>query len=228
MRRLATPDIPDDRLLKFSSASEAIDKFFSCIGRVCAQEGKDILVVNPQTIGSENVSGALTYGLLATLTVSDSLNIYKRVNKQSVTRNGFLRGLGYFVGGISLASTLDFTRPLRKKLEEYGFLSNSGISKDKQADILGFHHEDWRDIQTARGIEKVAQVFDAEVSDGRSVPVMQGSGHNGIYEYLHDSDGREAKTKLYAPYNFVGRHSIRRYSFDRSKNKWELKVEIPY
>lgn len=227
MRELAKPDTSDDKLLTPSSAYQLVDNFFALLGRACARENKDIVVVNPHTLSSELLSSTFSYGLLAELALSDIENLRKKISGQMVNRRNFLRFFGYILGLTSLASEFDYTKPLRQRLEEEHLLPNSEISSEKQADLLGFYHQDWRDIQTAKGIKKISQVFNSELDEELLVPVIEGAWHNGKYEYLQNPLVAETKDKLYAAYNFVGNHSLRRYHFDNSANKWGLSVNIP-
>jgi hypothetical protein len=133
----------------------------------------------------------------------------------------------YGTGAVVAATSplgLEAGRKMRKLLEDNGIMSPD-LSEEEKADILAFHLNDWRDVNSAEAIFLLSQT----AADWQSeVPLFQGGGHGGIYEYLRKPELRELKRSFYLPYNIVGNNNIRRYHFDKEKGFWELASEIPY
>lgn len=197
--------------------------FFSGIGRICAQEGKDIVVVNPENETLKLAELALEYGPTWGIMYSG----ISHLSRKPMTRRGFLRYMGLGVTALITASKAGMTRKLRSALEAAGILS-SDMPENQQADILAWSSWDYRDLRSAEGVERVLKVFSNELIDHNEVVIFEGASHNGKLEYLKNPELRQLKMNFYRHYDLVDTDTIRRYTFNPSDNSWTLKQEIPY
>lgn len=227
IQQRALTSTTDERLKQITTYNDYPENYFGGIGRICAREGKDIVVVNPETEYSQSFEFYVAIGLPPALIGSDAVNIYRRIMNKKTARRHLLRGIGYLASGTIIASWADKTRQLRTTLEQKGILSPD-LSEEEKADILGWNLIDYRNVRSAQGIEKAIKLFGNDIPQGQNVAFFQGSDHNGVYEYLKNPTLRDIKNVSYAPYHLGGENTIRRYTFNKALDQWELKQEIPY
>lgn len=228
LREHARPSLSNPQLKELASRNFFAYQggFYIGLGKICAQEGKDIVVVNPQTNMSELVETYLMTGTPLGLIVTDVLKLVRRISGEPISRRSFLRLLGYGASTLTWASYLELTRKIRAELGKTGILS-SGLSEWEQADILGWHLLDFRDLRTADGIEKTMVEFSSEVNGGQE-PLFQGRRHGGVREYLNDKELRLAKMLFYQDHNLVSENTVRRYTWNSRTESWGLAMQIPY
>jgi len=201
-------------------------KFYSGIGRICAQEGKDIIVANPDNEWTGQTE--LFIQALPTTVAINSLQFFvKNLQGKKITRRSFLRHLILGISALLSATQTGYTRDLRSTLEQASILT-SDIPENERADVLGWNLWDYRDIRTAEGIEYALQSFSDETSPEDEVPLFEGSYHNGMLEYLKKPELRQTKRNLYPHYNLVDHDTVRRYTYDPKQDTWILKQELPY
>lgn len=210
--------------------------FFASVARVCADEGKDIVVVNPQTYFSQLLDFQGIYGVTGALAYRDFKQLGDRLLKEKVSRRNFLK-LPFSLGARALAygtvmprlaanaTEVDMARNFRGVLQQLGILK-SDMSEDEQAHVMSFLMEDWRDVCSASGIEATFKKYEGELDKG-VVPMFQGYWHNGMIEYLKNPKLRANKEVVYkSNYNLTGDRSVRRFSF--RKGKWEKVDQFGY
>lgn len=196
-------------------------RFFAAVGKVCAKEGKDVVVVNPDSAAAHALHSLLLLGVpLGAL--------FTLVN---MADKGDLKARHALLGSVAQVPTLatwlseaGAVKALRSELEKNGHLP-ADTPKEHKADLLGTHIWDWRDVVTAKGIARAEQLYHKELGNGKDMLSYHGIGHAGTIEYLEHPERREAKEKLYAVHNLLGDMTLRRYRFDTGLNEWLEKDE---
>lgn len=213
--------------MKIRGYNDLVDMFFGQIGRLCAEKGRDILVVNPETAMSQYLESYYMFGLSGALVLSDIGYLHGKIKSEPVTRRHFLKLLGYVVTGFTWLSWLGSTRELRNTLGDDLSL-NTQTSELERADVLGMSLIDWRDVNSAIGISAAMKHYADEITVNQVIPVFQGAGHDGTAEYLKNLQTARNKSELYALRNLTGKNTVKRYTYDKNSNSWKLKEEIPY
>lgn len=224
--RISIPSA-DIKNLPEQKYNDLVYKFYGGIGKICAIKGKDIICVNPENAFSQELDLYVLFGVPGALAITDAEYLIKKFGSKPVSRRHFLKLIAYGAAGLTWATWTGLTRQMRKNLENAGVMP-SDLPDQEKADILGWNLIDWRDLKSSQGVRTAFENFGQEISSTQEVPMFQGSGHNGILEYLKDPQLVERKDKLYAHQNLVGSNSVRRFSFNRGSNKWELTKEISY
>lgn len=86
------PAVPESYFLQPVPIFQDTEKFFQATARLCAQDGKDIIVVNPQNHPSQYVESLLTAGIVAGLTSDEALRrIWDKFSQQKMDQRTFLR-----------------------------------------------------------------------------------------------------------------------------------------
>lgn len=222
IREKALPTVTDTELNTYDSFNETAENFFSGLGKICAEEGKDVIVINPQMPGTERMELALTYGVSAGASIDVAATLLATLRQKvgnQIDRRNFFKVIGTVAAVYAFNKWESNTRKLRGMLENNGILK-SDLSEKEKADILGWFHVDWRDVRAADGFESIAEVYKEEIGDQPFVSV-NGSYHNGVTEYLQNPILRAAKRPLYLQYDVLGDTSIRRFRFDKEQNKWK-------
>lgn len=200
---LALPTTTDNELKTYSTYRDYTARFFGGIGRECAIEGKDILVVNPEYDYSHRQLQILELFLLSGLPIATSVNI---LAKRKLTRRTFLKTAGITLPSLIIASWLLL---------------------DKE-NIPGWYLIDYRDVRSSLGVRKALQSYGSEINKEQEVPMFQGNTHNGMVDYLENPDYAARRQKVYLHYQLFGNNPLRRYTFDQSENTWQLKDTIDF
>lgn len=201
--------------------------FFGGVGSICAQEEKDVIVVNPETANAQLIESFLLFGVPAGFVFSKLDTYLAELAAQSQTRRNFLKLSLYAPSALTWASWIGVTKDMRNILEENGILHSSLTDKEK-ANILGWNLIDWRDLNTACGLIKAKERYADEWGHGNEAVIFQGAFHKGILEYIQNNELREAKSRLYLQYNLVGNYAVSRFRYDTQKNTWALYDHAPY
>ena len=228
MRKLARLNMSIEQKNTNHDDNRPAVQFFSGVGRICAEEQKDIVVVNPDEndlLGNLELGMALGYpaSLLLESSVKSLATLFgKRMSRRTVSSY-----LGIGASALVLSSLTGGTRELRSMLQEQGILPST-MAEIELANILGWSLVDYRDLRSADGIERTISSFAHELSSEVEIPMLEGGGHNGKIEYLRDPELRKAKKAVYPHYNLVDINTVRRYTYNPVDNAWTLKQEIPY
>lgn len=223
----------DDRIANVSRSDSAdtelknlpfsVERFFSLVAKVCAEEGKEIIVVNPDTAAARIFYVFVTIGFpmgLFMKVVGDLEAESQTAGKAAVEAILALPTIASWLteaGGMSA---------LRDYMEKKGLLRESH-SEDIKADLLGVHFQDWRDLTTAKGLTMVLKKFGSEYNPAKPITAYHGAAHDKTLEYLRDPDFRRQKAAIYGLHNLLGDMSARRYRFDASTNAWEEASRTP-
>lgn len=227
IRDRARPGIGIDQIMHDRFDNYTSVKFFAGVGRICAEEGKDIIVVNPQNKQLEIIDKVIRFGLPGVVLGSSTASLVDVLRRRPMTRRRFLEYSVLCAASLVTASYWDFPRKLRNALDRRGLLTTE-VPENEQADILSWSMLDYRDIRSSEGIETAIKLFRTEYFSQDEIAMFEGAGHNGKLEYLRDPKLREAKRLVYPHYNLVDTDTVRRYSFDPVANTWFLRQEIPY
>lgn len=191
------------------------NRYFAAMGALCAEEGKDIVVVNPETPTARVMDTFLTFGL----PVGAGYKALSDVDNYTMTsRRGFLLGATALPLGAAALSELGVTRAIRDSREEP---NSEHVQKNERADIYGWHISDWRDLVTAKGVELASKAYGQEIQPGQEVPMYHGASHIGVIEYLKRPEFREEKEAGYVLHGLAGNLSLRRYHYDPVQRTWE-------
>ncbi len=194
IRPMAVPGTED----KIENLPTMAEQFFASVGRVCAEERKDIIVVNPDTLSAELLDALLVFGIpMATiLAAADAAD------------RGDLSSLKILLGaGANIPSFLKWRSEVMRKL-------GGNASKDAWALDL----QDWRDALTAQGMVVARRRYPAELQR-KEMLAYHGAEHAPVLDYIADPKKREEKMTNYVLHNLLGDLSLRRYHF--GKEKWE-------
>ena len=199
------------------SLNDTTGAFFSGIGRICAEAGKDVVVVNPESAWNQLLELYLGLGTLGGGLAQAAGNGREAIKRRGVTRRDFLElllllpGIGVMNSWLRLFQRLD--------TEEAG----------RSRDTWAWYLPDYRDLKTAQGVETVVRTFEHEIGAGDEVAVIQGTAHGGgVLGYLREPGVRQAKLWTYPHYQLMDRDMIRRYRFDVGANEWRLIQTLPY
>jgi len=218
----ATPKTTtEDLLAKNKKYTEYAKAFFSGLGRLCAEEGKDIIEVNPQSKPNIYLDFYLCHGLPRLVkSFGDA-----KENKNQRTLNRWTRGFSTLV-------QLSWTRALptgRRALENAGILSpDDNLPDNARANLVGYSVHDYRDIRTAEGIEFAVDRYKDELKQGDQILVIHGAMHNGVVEYLQQPKKRKLKRLVYPLHHALGDKTLRRYSYDQAAGSWSQTEKVPY
>lgn len=229
IRNLSLPMMSDKEF--FTSRARSTFLFFAGIGRACAQEGKDIIAVDPRTQAASWIEfyllSGLPIGFLSSKFDDYFAGLVSRALRQPLSRRGLIKMPLYLPSAVLASSWSGVSRKARLAFEKTGILG-SELSDQEKADLLGWSIFDWRDLSSANGLTRAIQLYKDEISQSQEIVMFQGSGHNGVIEYLKRPDLRRKKLRFYSHYNLLGDNSIRRYCYNSRENLWELKERVPY
>ncbi|MBN1263161.1 MAG: hypothetical protein JW991_02270 [Candidatus Pacebacteria bacterium] len=217
--------------------------FFGGLGKMCAEQGKDIVITNPQNKPSELLEFYLAGGIPVGLTgigLVEASKLLADLFKKRFTRRQILKGMFTQVPAWALVKALamgptaavwasweGYTQKVQSALVEKGLI-NSDLPPEEQAQLLSWYMVDWRDVETAEGTDKAMSLYAGEISPSQTAPMFQGYGHGGMNEYLKNPDLRKKKLAHYPHYHAVGETSIRRYSHDQKSDTWKLVQKVDY
>jgi hypothetical protein len=221
---IALPTTSNNQLLETKKKNYHMyaGSFFAGIGKVCAEERKDIFVANPQSPLNLNIDFSLLLGTPAYLGIMNMLQVGSGSEVEVMRR-------AMVVGSLSVwMSWLRMSRELRDSLEFVHLLPEDPLPREERADFLGYGFNDYRDVRTALGIRRILNLWGSEISEGSSLFFVQGEHHNGVAEYLKRPKLANIKKFVYPHYHFTGDRAIRRYSFNPSENKWSLTQRVPF
>jgi len=226
IRPLALPTTPDENFQTSGSFGGSLNGFYEAVGKICAEEGKDVIVVNPDNTNSRYIASAVTAGLAAGSTTEWIWGKIGKRFKPKISRRDFLQ-MAFFAPLIEeVAIFIGAAKKIQKALSERGIYT-SDLPENERALILSWSFFDWRDTVSAKGIETAMQKYQDEIKSGSDPVAFNGKEHQGMAEYLKQPERRDAlKEFLYKPYNATGETSVRRYHFDKRKNEWRLIDEI--
>jgi len=185
--------------------------FFAGIASICAEEGKDILVVNPEAdYGLSQVPDAVLDGvILPALVVTDLAQLWRRARKKPlVSRRNALRTAGYAAAAYNIASWV-------------------GDSKES-ADPWRWNYIDWRDASSSLRLTEALHEIGSEIPENAVVPMFEGSFHSeGFLNYLKNPTLAANKTRFaYAHYNLTDKSAPSRYTYDKDREQWLKGVSV--
>jgi hypothetical protein len=216
--------------------------FQAGLGKICAEQNKDIVVVNPQTVGTEGLEFYLLLGIPIGITVhsyTEAADFLISKLAKGVTRREFLTGRWMKAKNVLRALTaassffswdhyFEFTKAARTKLIDEEILTPH-LTPEEQVDILGWSFFDWRCAQGARGVTKAMERYQDEIDPSQIVPDIEGNHHKLMLHYLQKPLLRAAKCASYtASFNPLGDLTIRRFFYSSSKDRWERVEKTPY
>lgn len=225
VREGATPDFNIEKRLDDNTYEGLILPFFTGVGAICAQERKDIIEVNPQTIATQFTQTALLYGIPGATIISNLPGGADIFYGNSITRRALLSTLALGTSAWSWLSYHGSLEQHRDKLERLG-LVDSQVPKEQQANVTEWDVLDFRDIRTAQALEKVFEWYGSEATPDQSIPLIHGAYHNGVVEYLKNPSFRDQKALSYLHFLISGNLTIRRYTF--ADNAWKLKEQTAF
>ncbi len=201
-RKRALPSTSDEELLAERTYDDLTGAFFAGIGRICAAEGKDVIVVNPQSKISYYTELYLLFGLPVSLIATGNKK------RERLSRRSFLRKAGAGVAGLVWLPWV--------------FPNASPVH-------LRWNLIDYRDVRSAKGIDKAIKRYGDKIGPTQEVPLFQGRSHNsGMVKYLQDPRLREAKAFSYLHYRLAEENTIRRYTYNAEVNSWLVKEKVEY
>jgi hypothetical protein len=228
MRDKAKPDTPYKAFWDHQTVDQESSNFYAAIGQICAEEGKDVIVVNPQTMDTNRIEAYLTVGLAAGLSVDMALDVIKdKLKTGKMSRRTFLKMALAAPAAMMYASYREATRSLRSFLEDKQIIS-SDLKPEEKAQIYSWYMQDWRDVRAATGYQAALERYAPENPQGQEIVAVNGAGHNGTLEYIKDPLTKSIKEKFYVHYDAWGDTSIRRFSFNRDASEWELREKVAY
>lgn len=212
MRGRAKPDTSREEVKKLVTVAE---QFFASVGRVCAEEGKDVVVVNPDT-----PAAMLSYAFLAMgLPMGLILKAFSDISNGTQTKEKALvesvLTLPIFAMYLTEAGG---ARAFRDYLDQ----EDGAPAMENKADAFGFSNSDWRDVVTAKGTRLALERYGQDADDTHPVTAYHGGLHYGTIEYLQKPELVREKERAYAGHNLIGDLSLRRYHFDRDSNSWAV------
>ncbi len=221
IKDLAKPEITSEDLLnERQSYNSRAWAFFAGVGKICAEQGKDIFVVNPQSNLNLFFDANSLIGIPMYLLTSGLAEV-------SYEPSGLREALIV----ATLARWLSSHRlpyKVRDYLEDSNFFPPSTVPRDERAMTLGWSLNDYRDIRSSLGIRKILKVNGDEFPAGQALLYIQGAGHNGVAEYLRRPYLARFKQLIYPHYHLTRTRGIRRFHFNQQENQWELKQKIPF
>ena len=123
IRKRSLPTVAMDQKMNDLGDNDTGVQFFSGIGRICVQEGKDVVVVNPGTLELLAYDLALLTFVPSAVTLDAGASLVQSLRGRRMTRRRFLRHVLMSNSALVLASWAGFTRKLRSSLEKDGLLS---------------------------------------------------------------------------------------------------------
>ncbi len=203
-----------------SAYNDLVSGFFGGVGSICAREGKDIVVVNPETDWSQRLDASLLLGIGGGLVATDVIHggrlaakkLFKKGNP--LPRRTILRAVGYGAALTNLSSWYDQLEHTDPKQEENPY----------RWSML-----DWRDAVSAQGIRQTTEIYKEELPASSAVTLFQGNAHtrNTLYYLDHPTIAEAKITGVYPQYRFGGDYSVRRYHYDKKLHSWQLRDQQP-
>lgn len=224
--KYAHRQVSDEVILQAGKTPDYTAAFFGAIGRAAAINGKDIFVVNPETPLNQLIEAYTTMGLAGNFAFHELPNLIEDLYKKRISRRDLLKIPLLTPAAVGIASWFQLTRKFRSTLENLGIMS-SDLNEQEKADILGWSLIDYRDLNTAKGIQKMTDLYSEKIGN-KKVPVFQGARHNSVFEYLLKPKLIDYKDANYLHHNIVGDHTIRKYTFDDSSDNWKEEVVCKY
>lgn len=213
-REQALPDASEKTIRSLPFTAQ---QFFAAVGKICAEEGKDILVSNPETPASHTLDALLLLGIpLATAGI-----IFDAIEKHDMTKlKTIMATVALTPSVIRIVSEMASAQSLTTDISKESGLINPS-QKTRPSGEYRMNQIDWRDVYTAKGLVTAQSRYASELQNDKEMLSYHGEGHVGVMTYLADPNLRMQKEVAYAPYNAVGDTSLRRYHFDPEKKIWE-------
>ncbi len=198
--------------------------FIHRFNKVCADAGKDIIVVDPHNFLNEIEWLGLLIGIPGTLIATDVKKVINRIKNKPISRRHILRGIGYAAAINEYLANAKNAREVKSSIQSlHESASDDNLVKlDKSNEGL-YNFHDWRNLRSAQGIRKAFQIFGKEIPSTEEVPMFAGLYHSALLAYLKHPEKIDDKLKLYPQWNITSpsSKSVWRYSFSRQPNKWE-------
>lgn len=212
-QKLAQPDL-NIASLQPKSLTDHASSFYASVASVCAQEGKDIITVNPEGALSQEIEIFQLFGLSMGGSITTVEALIQKYKGAKVTRRQFL-ALACIIGfsALNWKSWIDSFKMIEAK--------TSGNIPQEKALTHGYNLLDWRDASTAQEVHNTVLKLDQEVPDQIPIPLFQGDGHSGMIFYAKDDQARAAKLALYPQFELTKRR-VRRYRYNQLTRSWNM------
>ncbi len=197
-------------------------RFFAGVAKICAEEHRDIVVVNPDSIASYVLNSLLMMGIpISTfLTLIDAKERHRLPMWKTLTAIAAnVPALALWLGEAEIQGISNKDRELFSKVA-------AGEKDPANIRPSGVHHWDWRDVGTTKGV-LLAKAYYREELEGEEMLMYHGLNHIRFVEYLAHPERREIKEKIYSVQNLLGNMSLRRYHFNEANDAWEEKESLP-
>ena len=204
--------------------------FFIKILQKCADLGKKILLVNPQTelaslltIPVEGLVGGVPMAIGFEKAIASTFNSpevsqeKEKISRRKIGKLLMMIG-AIFLGIEEIASHTKTTEKISDIVR--GETPDKETSFKGHADIVGFSLLDYRNVDTAQKLLSL----EAQWPQPTNVLLIQGMSHNAVRGYLENPTLAESKSLLYATnWDLLGDHRKKLSEFNPEKDVWETR-----
>lgn len=205
IRKIALPEFKiENEYKQIKDYNSYAGLFFAGVAARCAEANVDVIVVNPETMMSQDVQFSLIGGY------SGMLLAYEAISAHQVSRRTFLRGAGV----ISSVSAVSFFSQMF-----------TPVNRSGDVNLLKYDLLDWRDLSSASGIRESISRYGNEAAEKLSF-TFHGHRHNSMRGYLANPKLIDVFRLKYPHLDLVGDFTGKRYSF--KNGAWEKVDQFPY